>query len=441
MRKAQAATEFLTTYGISLLAVLVLGGVLAYFGYLNPHQFSPSSCSTGDQVICDDYLITEHTLYITLANALSEPITITGINSTALNPIACQFPTILPGLRQEVVCSIAAVKGEKISTDLAVTFKSSAAEHTVRGSLSSIVEDDSAILGNCPDLDGDGFYSEVCGGDDCEDRDASINPGAPELCYGGIDENCDGNTDVPPCLTCDADGDGFTSTTCHGNDCDDNNEIVYSGNSNPFCDCDRRTGGGSTLGVPEVLDGADNDCDGLVDEGLLPVEDCGNPSGDADNDGCIASSDSYCGGSETCNTYLDDNCNQLINCQEPSCYTGNEIICTLCEDGIKDGTETDVDCGTYCLPCTGGKTCSTGNDCVSGNCKFGKCVGCDDGIKNQNETDIDCGGVCAEQYDQKCDGLDECRVNSDCKINHCCPSTSTCAIGKNKKGYICVGMA
>ncbi|MBL0024908.1 MAG: T9SS type A sorting domain-containing protein [Saprospiraceae bacterium] len=67
-----------------------------------------------------------------------------------------------------------------------------------------------------------------------------------------------------------------------------------------------------------------------------------------------------------------------------------------CSDGIKNGTETGVDCGGSCSPCP---TCSdgikngneTGIDC-GGSCA--PCSTCNDGIKNGNEIGIDCGGSC-----------------------------------------------
>lgn len=49
-----------------------------------------------------------------------------------------------------------------------------------------------------------------------------------------------------------------------------------------------------------------------------------------------------------------------------------------CSDGIKNGTETDVDCGGKCSRCTDGRTCSVANDCVSGTCTGGTCVTCAD---------------------------------------------------------------
>ena len=42
-----------------------------------------------------------------------------------------------------------------------------------------------------PDADGDGFSDA----EDCDDSDASIYPGAEEVCGNGVDDNCDDQVD------------------------------------------------------------------------------------------------------------------------------------------------------------------------------------------------------------------------------------------------------
>src|SRR5215210_1896366 len=48
----------------------------------------------------------------------------------------------------------------------------------------------------------------------------------------------------------------------------------------------------------------------------------------------------------------------------------------ICADGIKNGTETDVDCGGSCGRCGNGRTCLVANDCMSGTCTGGRCGPC-----------------------------------------------------------------
>jgi len=91
---------------------------------------------------------------------------------------------------------------------------------------------------SCWDSDGDGHDDVDCGGDDCDDGDASVFPGAPDVSYNGIDEDCSGMDNL------DADGDGYDSSDYGGSDCNDADPAI-----NP--------------GATEIPDnGIDEDCDG-----------------------------------------------------------------------------------------------------------------------------------------------------------------------------------
>jgi hypothetical protein len=53
-KRAQAALEFLMTYGWAILVVLAAIGALAYFGVLNPSNFLPNKCVASPGISCVD---------------------------------------------------------------------------------------------------------------------------------------------------------------------------------------------------------------------------------------------------------------------------------------------------------------------------------------------------------------------------------------------------
>lgn len=102
---------------------------------------------------------------------------------------------------------------------------------------------------------------------------------------------------------------------------------------------------------------------------------------------------------------------------------GGELDCgDCCKDGVKDGFETDVDCGgSACAPCVANKTCQVASDCESKICDSGQCVeaNCDDGVQNGSETDVDCGGVCVA----RCALGKGCATSTDCANGSCISGT------------------
>ncbi|MEQ9079243.1 MAG: putative metal-binding motif-containing protein [Sandaracinaceae bacterium] len=101
-----------------------------------------------------------------------------------------------------------------------------------------------------PDADGDGVDSIACGGIDCDDDDEFRFPGNAEVCDAmGHDEDCTDET-VAGATDGDLDEDGFTSALCCngancGDDCDDDDRSVFPG-ARELCngrddDCDGMT--------------------------------------------------------------------------------------------------------------------------------------------------------------------------------------------------------
>ena len=102
-------------------------------------------------------------------------------------------------------------------------------------------------------------------------------------------------------------------------------------------------------------------------------------------------------------------------------YVANGNSCDApppgCTDGVKNGSETDVDCGGTCPRCSSGKGCNIGADCLTAACLNGECstASCTNGVQDSNETDIDCGG----ENCPRCPVGGRCKVGSDCAAQSC----------------------
>jgi hypothetical protein len=80
-KRAQAALEFLTTYGWAFLVILIMIGTLAYFGILSPGRFLPNRCTFGSEFQCIDYQISEtaNSFRLRLKNNVGEAITVQSV--------------------------------------------------------------------------------------------------------------------------------------------------------------------------------------------------------------------------------------------------------------------------------------------------------------------------------------------------------------------------
>ena len=134
-------------------------------------------------------------------------------------------------------------------------------------------------------------------GDDCDDWNGAVYPGAPEECDSRVDSNCDGSIGYE-----DLDGDRWPA--CR--ECDDSNEFIHP----------------SAL---EVCNEADDDCDGEVDENAV---DALIWYADADGDGF---------GSDY----------GMQQCEQPIGYVQNTLdgddVDAACVVGCEDPIETDSD--------------------------------------------------------------------------------------------------
>ncbi len=189
---------------------------------------------------------------------------------------------------------------------------------------------------------------------DCDDSDAAINSAATEICN-GVDDDCDGTVDGPASSGAvlwyaDTDDDHYgeasdsvpactqpTGRVLDDTDCDDGNAFTYPT-------------------APELCDGEDNDCDTVVDNGVVSIDwfadtdtdgfgdptvldnDCSQPAGYVlDNTDCDDSEAAVNpGAAEICNDE-DDDCDGATDAADPDISDANSYFPDIDEDGYGDG--------------------------------------------------------------------------------------------------------
>ncbi len=236
---------------------------------------------------------------------------------------------------------------------------------------------------------------------DCDDADASVHPGATELCN-GVDDDCDGDTDPATSADAstwysDADADGYGDPDTAALSCAAASDQVADASDCDDADADVHPG------ATELCNGIDDDCDGDTDPPTSA--DASTWYSDADADGygdpdtaalsCAAASDqvadaSDCddgdaavhpGAAELCNG-VDDDCDGAVDpdssVDAPTWYADADA------DGYGDSSTAVVGCSA-----TSGAVADASD--------------CDDG-----DAAVHPGAVewCGDSIDADCDGLD-----------------------------------
>jgi hypothetical protein len=154
-KKAQAAMEFLMTYGWAILVVLVVIGALAYFGVLSPKKLLPDKCLFGPGVgTCSDFAATssDDKVILRLSNGFGEtiypttPVTLAGTTKCSATGGSIDLVSgWAPGAIATVEltgCTYA--QGDKTNEEVTITYRKEAAgsglTHTVYGSVAVSVQ-------------------------------------------------------------------------------------------------------------------------------------------------------------------------------------------------------------------------------------------------------------------------------------------------------------
>jgi hypothetical protein len=142
-RKAQAAMEFLMTYGWAILVVLAAITALAYFGVLSPAKFIPEACtlpSTGGMA-CIDFTMYQDGAVLYIANGGGRDLV---VNNITIDDCTAVFDYSFPDGRQHLFnitgCDFGeAGKKQKFALVLYYTDTMSQFTKSAQGSITAVV--------------------------------------------------------------------------------------------------------------------------------------------------------------------------------------------------------------------------------------------------------------------------------------------------------------
>jgi len=239
---------------------------------------------------------------------------------------------------------------------------------------------------------------------DCDDGEATANPGETEVCGDGIDNDCSGDADGSDAsdastFYADTDGDGYgdvdtTETACEAS----------SGFVSDSSDCDD-TETAINPAASEVCDDVDNDCDGNIDPSTSA--DATDWYVDSDGDTFGDSSGTAVPACDAPSGYVDDNSD--CDDADASSYPGGTEVCDGADNDC-DGTvdpDSSSDASTWYGDTDGdsyGETSDTYVSCAAPSGYVSVDGDCDDtdssvnpsGTEVCNETDDNCDGTVDE---------------------------------------------
>lgn len=265
-------------------------------------------------------------------------------------------------------------------------------------------------INQCTTLDSDGDKFTGCQGD-CNDTNATVYPGASEICNDGLDNNCDKLIDQGY----DGDSDGYDKCDPVTPDCDDTNPNIHpnapegcNGLDNDcvggpasseadadddgyrFCAGDCNDADPTIFpGAPEICNAQDDNCDGSL----------GGDERDQDVDGVLACEQ------DDLAADCDDTNPEVNPLQQEVCGNAIDENCdgdTTAVDADKDGYDTCTDCNDFDAAINPGKAEGPSDPSVPGGLKC-------DGIDNDCDGRIDDGTTCVDDDgDGKTDAQGDC---------------------------------
>ncbi len=134
-KKAQAAMEFLMTYGWALLVVIIAVGVLAWLGIFNPNKYISDSCMVSSPLSCDEFVVKKNTasvspntIQLVIGNGAGDTISISKVDIAGCGSTAAGWSLPVPdGARGTIPAITCApiITADRFKGNILVTYKKS----------------------------------------------------------------------------------------------------------------------------------------------------------------------------------------------------------------------------------------------------------------------------------------------------------------------------